>query len=92
MKKRQGDSYRRKRILWRAPIKTVYFPNLAYDMAADGLIFVLDRSKPNGYRWFVADYEIPTKSVREKWDMSAHQMRRFIAWLLENKSELTEWE
>lgn len=83
---------KRKRILWTAPIYTKEFPKLASMMANDGLFFDLDSSKPNGYRWFVADYELPTKSVREKWDMTPHQMRRFIAWLLENDSELTVWE
>ncbi len=83
---------KRKRLLWTAPIYTKDFAKLASDMADDGLSFDLDRSKPNGYRWLVADYELPTKSVREKWDLTPHQMRRFIAWLLENKSELTQWE
>jgi len=83
---------KRKRLLWTAPIYTKDFPKLASNMANDGLSFDLDRSKAKGYRWLVADYEIPTKSVQSKWDLTAHQMRRFIAWLLENKSELTEWE
>ena len=83
---------KRKRVLWTAPIFTKDFPKLASDMADDGLLFLPDRSKPNGYMWLVADYELPTKSVREKWDLTPHQMRRFIAWLLENDTRLIEWE
>ncbi len=83
---------RRKRMLWTAPIYTKDFPQLAKAMADDGLSFVLDRSKANGYRWYVADYEVPTTSVSHRWDMTPHQMRRFVAWLFENESELNTWE
>lgn len=80
--------------LWATPIYTKDFSKLARAMAEDGLTFSLV-NKGNGYVWLVADYEIPTKSVRQVWGLTAPQMRRFVAWLLENKSELTEentWE
>ena len=76
-----------RRTLWATAIRTTEFPALAKAMADDGVTFSLE-DKGNGYVWRVADYELPTKSVREKWELSDHQMRRFIAWLLENDSEL----
>ena len=83
---------KRKRVLWTAPIYTKDFLKLASDMADDGLLFLPDRSKPNGYMWLVVDYELRRKVGGEKWDLTPHQMRRFIAWLLENDTRLIEWE
>jgi len=37
---------------------------------------------------YVADYQVPAKSVREVWGLSPHQMRRFIDWVLTNDTEL----
>lgn len=75
------------RSLWATPIYTKEFPKLAKSMAEDGLTFSLV-NKANGYEWRVADYQVPTKSVREVWGLTPDQMRRFISWLLENDSEL----
>jgi len=73
--------------LFARPIYTEEFPSLAKAMAEDGLTFSLV-NKGNGYEWLVADYVLPTTSVRRVWGLSPDQMRRFIAWLLENDSEL----
>tara|TARA_R100000278_G_scaffold26745_1_gene24510 strand:- start:3759 stop:4025 length:267 start_codon:yes stop_codon:yes gene_type:complete len=77
--------------LFTRPIYTDEFPTLARAMSDDGLSIRLV-NKGNGYEWLVADYIIPTKSVSEVWGLTPHQMRRFIAWLLENDSELVQWE
>lgn len=76
------------RTLWANAIYKREFPHLAMQMANDGLTFSLVNNA-NGYEWRVADYQVPTKSVREVWGMTPHQMRRFIGWLLENESALT---
>ena len=79
-------------ILNTRPIYEAEFPALAKAMVEDGLTFRIV-SKGNGYQWLVADYEIPAKSVRQVWGLTAHQMRRFIDWLLAGSyTELIEWE
>lgn len=80
-----------KRTLHTRPIYTDEFPSLAKAMCEDGLTlrFV---NKGNGYEWLVADYKLPTSSVRDVWNLTPHQMRRFIDWAIENDSELISWE
>ena len=73
--------------LFARPIYTHEFPSLAKAMAEDGLTFSLV-NKGNGYELYVADYQVPLKSVREVWGLSPHQMRRFIDWVLTNDTEL----
>jgi len=77
--------------LFTRPIYTDEFPMLARAMSEDGLSIRLV-NKGNGYEWLVADYKLPTKSVAEVWGLTPHQMRRFIGWLLDNDSELVQWE
>ena len=80
-----------KNMLNTRPIYEAEFPALAKAMAEDGLTLRVV-SKGNGYEWLVADYKLPTKSVAEVWGLTPHQMRRFIGWLLDNDSELVQWE
>ena len=79
------------RTLFTRPIYSDEFPTLARAMSEDGLSIRLV-NKGNGYEWLVADYKLPTKSVAEVWGLTPHQMRRFISWLLDNDSELVQWE
>ena len=79
------------RHLFTRPIYKSEFPTLAHAMSEDGLSIRLV-NKGNGYEWLVADYKLPTKSVAEVWGLTPHQMRRFISWLLDNDSELVQWE
>lgn len=80
-----------KRMLNTRPIYEAEFPALAKAMAEDGLTLRIV-SKGNGYEWLVADYILSTKSVRDVWGLTAHQMRRFTAWLLAFNTELVIWE
>ncbi len=77
--------------LFTRPVYKDEFPALSKAMSEDGLSIRLV-NKGNGYEWLVADYIIPTKSVAEVWGLTPHQIRRFIAWLLDNDSELVQWE
>ncbi len=74
-------------MLFTRPIYEREFPALAQAMVDDGLSIRLV-SKGNGYELYVADYQVPAKSVREVWGLSPHQMRRFIDWVLTNDTEL----
>jgi hypothetical protein len=74
-------------MLFTRPIYEREFPALARAMADDGLSIRLV-NKGNGYELYVADYQVPAKSVREVWGLSPHQMRRFIDWALTNDTEL----
>tara|TARA_R110001632_G_scaffold7580_1_gene30231 strand:+ start:8956 stop:9219 length:264 start_codon:yes stop_codon:yes gene_type:complete len=74
-------------MLFTRPIYEREFPALAQAMGDDGLSILLV-NKGNGYEWYVADYQVPTKSVREVWGLSPHQMRRFVDWVLTNDTEL----
>lgn len=73
------------------PIYHWEFPALAKAMSEDGLT-IRPVNKGNGYEWLIADYKLPTKSVREVWGLTPHQIRRFIWWALENDSEMIQWE
>ena len=79
------------RTLFTRPIYKAEYPSLTKQMAEDGLTIRLV-NKGNGYEWFMADYKLPTTSVREVWGLSPHQMRSLIDWLLGNDSELISWE
>jgi len=79
------------RSLMTRPIYEREFPSLGEQMANDGLTLVVGGGG-NGYTWFIADYEVPVKSVREVWGLTAHQMRRFVAWAIENDCEVMTWE
>ena len=74
------------------PIYTHEFSKLAKAMFDDGITFFIS-GVGNGYEWFVADYKVPAKSIREVWGLTPHQMRRFVDWLLQdNYKELMKWE
>ena len=79
------------RLLNTRPIYEREFPKLAKAMVDDGVTLYLT-DNGNGYEWYVADYQVPAKSVREVWGLTPFQMRRFTEWALIATSELVKWE
>jgi hypothetical protein len=76
--------------LWTRPIYEHEFPDLLKRMEEDGLSLMVGE-QGNGYVWFVADYQLPSKSVRDVWGLSAHQLRRLMAWAIEHNHEVVKW-
>jgi hypothetical protein len=68
---------------YRRAIYTKDFPKLINAMVEDGLICILDQSII-GYTWYIEDYPIQPKAIKEVWDLSDHQYGRLLDWILVN--------
>ncbi len=60
------------------PIPKKEFPKLVKKMLDDGLICLLT---PNGYQWYCGRYRVSATAVREMWNLSPSQWRRFMEWV-----------
>jgi|TARA_R110000744_G_scaffold9550_1_gene30422 hypothetical protein len=69
--------------LWSRPIYKDEIPKLVQAMEDDGLICVLvENSK--GHQWYMHEYPIQAKAIREVWGISLHQWPRIMDWILIN--------
>jgi|TARA_Y100000592_G_scaffold89076_1_gene145769 hypothetical protein len=60
------------------PIPKSEYPKLIDKMLDDGLVCLLT---PNGYQWYSGRYRVSANAVREMWNLSASQWRRFMEWV-----------
>ena len=78
-----------KPVKWRAhfnqliarPIPESEFPTIANKMFDDGLVAMLTSE---GIIWYAGRYRVPQASVREAWNLSVSQMKRFQQWVYRN--------
>jgi len=78
-----------KPVKWRAhfnqlisrPIPESEFPVIAQKMFDDGLIAILSK---DGLRWFSGRYRVTATVVRDMWNLSEHQFKRFSRWVYMN--------
>lgn len=76
-------------VKWRAhfnqliarPIPESEFPEIAQRMFDDGLVGMLTT---DGLRWFSGRYRVSATVVREMWNLSEHQFKRFSRWVYMN--------
>ena len=57
------------------------YPNIAKQMADDGLIAILTSK---GIQWYAGRYLVPKTSVREIWSLSRSQLDSFERWVYMN--------
>ncbi len=73
---------KRKRGIYTQPIYEKDFPVLLQAMAEDGLSAVFETA---GVAWFLGEYRIAPKVVREVWGLTPHQYRRLVDYVLVNE-------
>ena len=76
---RSGSHYS----LWRRPIYIEEYPKLIAAMIEDGLTCVLTESVL-GYQWYIHEYAVSGKSVKDVWDLSRHQYDKLMSWIYAN--------
>jgi len=68
----------------------VNFNILANELFEDGLTLLIN-ADTNAYEWYMGQYKLPTKSVREVWNLTRHQLANLYEWVLYNETELVTW-
>tara|TARA_Y100000361_G_scaffold70047_1_gene61893 strand:- start:1318 stop:1572 length:255 start_codon:yes stop_codon:yes gene_type:complete len=69
------------RSLWATPIYEHEFPELYKSILIDGLRLDLEDNAV-GYQWYLGEYPITPKAIKEVWELTDGQYRRFMDFLL----------
>ena len=72
-----------KNSLWARPIYQKDIPKLIAAMKEDGLICMLDKTFI-GYTWYIGDYPLRPKAIKEVWGITDNQYTRIMDWIIVN--------
>ena len=76
---RSGSHYS----LFARPISSGEFPKLVEAMKEDGLSCIFTNNH-HGYQWYLGDYRLQAKSLKEVWGLADSQYTRLMNWIYSN--------